>query len=124
MTAPVAVHIPGSTFERIQKIAYNSDESPEIMLSAIITMVYERFENLSDEELWEKVHQPLAYKVDTRLRQLTEMGKARDLSAEEQVELEGLIKEYDSYVLRRSKAMLLLKERGHDVMEQLTLDED
>lgn len=73
-------------------------------------------EHLSDDALWDIVRQPLAHETDTRLRQLTQASKAREMTDDEQAELDRRLSEYSAWVLRRSEAMLALKERGYDVI--------
>lgn len=80
-------------------------------------------DNPSNESLWNIVHQPLASDVDTRLRELTQQSKARDLSVSEQAELDSLIHYYNLWVLERSQAMAALQARGVDVLAQLRKEE-
>ena len=78
-------------------------------------------ETFSDEQLWAIVQRELAWPQDVRLRELTTLGKQGNLSAEEQIEMERLVDQVDRYVLVRSQALLLLKQRGHDVERRLKL---
>jgi hypothetical protein len=78
---------------------------------------------LSNDALWTIVHEPLAPDVDARLSRLIHTGKTRDLSDTEQAELDALLKAYNAYVLRRSEAMLALKQRGYDVLAILKAEE-
>jgi hypothetical protein len=52
---------------------------------------------------------------DSRLHDLIARGKAQALSQHEQDEVEHLVGKVDRYMLLRSKALLLLKQRGHSV---------
>jgi len=56
-----------------------------------------------------------------RLRDLIAQGKQNALTADEQAELETLLDQIDRYTERRSRALLLLKQRGHDVEQYLKL---
>lgn len=71
--------------------------------------------NLSDEQLWTVINQRLPSDEDQRLSLLIEKGKAVDLSAQETAELEALIKKENQQMVIRSKALVLLKQRGHDI---------
>jgi hypothetical protein len=78
-------------------------------------------ESLSDDQLWAIVHRALVWPQDIRLRELTTLGQQGNLSVEEQAELERLVDQVDRYVVLRSQALLLLKQRGHDVEHRLRL---
>lgn len=67
-------------------------------------------QNYSDDQLWDVVdNYP---KQDTRLNELTALGKQGKLSADELTELEQRIDAWDQQILLRSEALLLLKQRG------------
>jgi predicted transcriptional regulator len=130
MSRPIAFEISDEIYERIEKIARNSNRSPESILRDSVTMLFgsteaslssEAMEALSDAELWAVAQQHLAFPVDTRLRALTELGKLGKLTEPEQQELEQLVDRYDEYVWQRSQALLLLKQRGHDVEQRLSI---
>ncbi len=76
---------------------------------------FDQIPNLSDNELWGIVHQNFALPQDTRLRELTALGKQGALTAANQAELDALIEAYDQFVLIRSQALLTLKQHGYDV---------
>lgn len=73
----------------------------------------------SDEQLWALVYRPFALAQDVHLRELTALGKAGHRSDAEQAEMERLIDLFDQYVLVRSQALVLLKQRGYDVEQRL-----
>lgn len=75
--------------------------------------------DFSDEQLWRLVYQPFALEQDARLSELTVLGKSGKLSDEEEREMEGLIGENDRYILLRTQALVMLKQRGHDVERRL-----
>jgi hypothetical protein len=78
--------------------------------------INEKVDTLSDEQLIAVIHRPFAWPLDARLRELTALGRQGALTDAEQSEMEGLIRAWDQYVLMRSKALLLLKQRGRDVL--------
>ncbi|MHB8625261.1 MAG: hypothetical protein ACYDBJ_11365 [Aggregatilineales bacterium] len=86
-----------------------------------MALIQKRVEELSDEQLWAIVYRPLAWTKDIRLRELTSLGKFGGLSADEQAETERLVDQVDRYVLLRSQALLLLKQRGYDVEHHLRM---
>lgn len=77
--------------------------------------------NYTDEQLWAIVYQRLAWPHDMRLRELIALGKQGQITEDEKAELERLIDLVDHQMLLRSEALLLLKQRGHNVEKQLKL---
>jgi hypothetical protein len=75
----------------------------------------------TDEPLWAVVHHRLAWPQDTRLCELVALGKKGQITSNEKSEMERLIDLMDHQMLLRSEALLLLKQRGHDVERQLKL---
>ncbi|MDX2078139.1 MAG: hypothetical protein SFZ02_17035 [bacterium] len=73
------------------------------------------FETLSDEALWAIVHEPFHPEDDARLAELTQLGKAGKLTAQNDAELQTLLTVYRQFIIRRSQALLTLKQHGVDV---------
>lgn len=73
------------------------------------------FEALSDEALWAIVHEPFNPQDDARLSELTQLGKTGKLTAQDDAELQTLLTAYRQFIIRRSKAILILKQHGADV---------
>lgn len=75
----------------------------------------------NDGELWELVETSLdnLLQVGNRMTKLTNKMRNKDLSIEENEELEFVTEAYDWYTLLRSKALLQLQERGHDIQSYL-----
>jgi len=127
---PVVLQIPEELYERVRRIAENSNRSLENVLLESIEIMFgelpsqeaptpKMLETFADDQLWAIVYQPFAATQDTRLRELTEYSKERSLHRDEQIEMELLGDAVDHYVLLRSKALLLLKQRGYDVEQRL-----
>jgi hypothetical protein len=127
----VELQIPPEVYERARQIAQASNRSVESVLSDVLTLLFGKFpdtgsspdelKNYTDEELWAIVHQRLAWPQDTRLRELIALGKRGQITDDEKVEMERLIDLVDHQMLLRSEALLLLKQRGHNVEKQLKL---
>ncbi len=127
--SPILLQLPDELYERLREIADYSHRPVESVLIDSLTLLFgnlptinpQELTNFSDEQLWALVHRPIAWPQDVRLRELSDLGKHGALSVDEQSELETLIDAYDQYVLLRSQALLLLKQRGHDVEKRLKL---
>lgn len=124
----VLLDLPDEMYERVRQIAEDSRRPVEnILLESLVLLFGEspltpqQIETFSDAQLWAVVHRPLAWPLDARLRELTARSKRGDLTQDEQTELERLVDQVDNYILLRSKALLLLKERGHDIETRLKL---
>ncbi len=121
----VVLQLPDEVYARVRQIAEESQRPLENILLDSLEMVFGglpddlSLDSMTDEQLWALVHRPLAWSADLRLRELSDRGKRGNLTAEEQIELERLIGQYDRYVLLRSQALVLLKQRGQDVERRL-----
>ncbi len=129
---PVLLQLPEDLYERVRQIAEESKRPLEEVLLDSLALLFgdlpdeaslspQFLETLTDEQLWAIVHRALTWPQDIRLRELTALGKQGTLSADEQAEMERLVVQVDRYVLVRSRALMLLKGRGHDVEQRLRL---
>jgi len=127
---PIQVELPLGLYERLQTAALESDRSVEAVLIDSLALlfgespldpenVFALLESYPDEQLWAIVHRQLAPAHQGRLHELIARGKNRPLAGEEQTELDSLIGIVDRYALLRSRALLLLKQRGHNVEKYL-----
>ncbi len=129
--ATVELELPDEVYERARQIAGETNRSVEAVLLDSLSLLFGGFpeanltpddlRRYSDEQLWAVVHQRFAWFQDTRLRELTVLGKQRRLSDEENAEMERLINLVDHVILLRSQALVLLKQRGYEVEKQLKL---
>lgn len=127
----IDLHIPPEIYERARAIATASERSIESVLLDGLTLLFgtlpdasvsvDALASYSDEQLWAVVYQRLAWPQDTRLRELIGLGKQGQLTLEEKQEMERLLELVDHQMLLRSEALLLLKQRGHDVETKLKL---
>jgi hypothetical protein len=127
----VELQILHEIYERARQIARDSNRSIESVLLDGLSLLFgalpdagispDELKDYSDEQLWAVVHQRLAWTQDTRLRELIALGKQGQITDEEKVEMERLIDLVDHQMLLRSEALLLLKQRGHNIEKQLKL---
>lgn len=127
----IELELPAEVYERAQQIARHSNRSVESVLLDGLALLFgtlpdaglspDVLRDYTDEQLWAVVHQRLAWPQDTRLRELIALGRHGQITDDEKTEMERLIHLVDHQMLLRSEALLLLKQRGHDVEEQLKL---
>ncbi|MFZ4828805.1 MAG: hypothetical protein ACOYLB_15755 [Phototrophicaceae bacterium] len=127
----IELEISPEVYERVKQIAHNSQRSVEVILQETLTLMFgtwqetqvqlEDLPQYSDEQLWAIVHRHIAWHHETRLRELVAQAKEKHLPEAEYAEMEGLVDEVDRYMLLRSQALILLKERGYQVEQQFKL---
>lgn len=71
--------------------------------------------NYPNEQLWAVIYDRLLPSQSERLHDLCEKNKWVKLSIEEEAELDQLMTLVNYQTLRRSEALLLLKQRGEDI---------
>jgi len=121
----VELQIPAEIYERARQIASDSNRSLESVLLDGLALLFgdlpdtslspDALKDYTDEQLWAIVHQRLAWPQDARLRELIALGKQGQITEDEKAEMERLIDLVDHQMLLRSEALLLLKQRGHDI---------
>ena len=82
----------------------------------------EAMNSFSDKVLWKTARSHLSAKDAQKLRQLNHKQQKHGQPSLTQLErqtLKNLGYQYDRSILLRSQAMLLLKERGHDITQIL-----
>lgn len=129
----VLLQLPEALYERVQRAAQESNRPVETVLLDSLSLLFgdlpdtktftrQYLETLSGEQLWAIVYRPLIESVDKHLQELTGRSKEGNLSDDELAEMERLVGQVDDYIVLRSKALVLLKERGHDVERYLILN--
>ena len=123
--ATIELKIPAAILERAETIASESGRSAEtVMLDALsllfgelpdTTLEPEAMQSLEDEQLWALVHRRLTPKQDARLRDLLDLGNQGQIRSQDEGELAQLVAMVDQQMVLRSKALVLLKRRGHDI---------
>jgi hypothetical protein len=131
-THSIRVDLPDDLYRQVREAAARSDQPVEAVLLGSLELLFgdppggwdqleASLESLPDEQLWALVYRRMAWPDGARLRELTARGQRAPLAEAEQAELASLIDESDRYALLRSRALLLLKGRGHDVEARLKL---
>ncbi len=129
-THAIQVELPAELFEQIREAAVRSNLPVEAVLVDSLAVLFgthrangepptEPLDALPDAQLWALVYARMALPDSGRLRELTARGKQAPLLAEEQEELASLIDEVDPLTLLRSRALLVLQQRGHDIQKLL-----
>lgn len=124
----ITLSIPETLYERIQEEAVGTKQPIESLMIDRLAVLFNRvdealdvnkaldaLEAFKDYELWAIVSRRLSVTDAERLHELNSDEKRGVLTTEEQVELDHLLAQVNRDMLLRSKALLLLKERGHDI---------
>lgn len=125
----VSLDLPEELYERVNRVAQDTNRPVERVLLESLDLLFgdsadvmESLDSYSDEQLWAVVYRQFAWPYDTRLRELTAQSKERQLTDDEGTELEKLVRLWDQYVLHRTQALVLLKQRGYDLDKLLQSD--
>ena len=123
--------VPVAIYLRAEEIARERACSVESVMLDGLSLLFgestdgelepEALKDFADEQLLAVVYQRLAWPRESRLRELMQLGQLGQATAEEIVEMEGLVTKFDHHVLLRSEALLQLKRRGHDINKLLKL---
>lgn len=125
MTVAVSIELSKELYERVRQVAARSGQPIEKVFVEGMAWWYNnmraddatlhKLSTLSDVELWAVVYQRLPVQDEERTQELLQKGNEGRLTSEEQVELENLVKLEEHQMLLRSEALVLLKQRGHDI---------
>ncbi len=126
----VTLKLPASLYEKLQQVARRQQRPVEMLMldslmllfeepSEVLNLQPEMLHSFSDEQLWALVYRRLALPQEARLEELAAKGSAGNLTGLETKEQAQLIAAFDRYVLLRSQALVMLKQRGHDVESRL-----
>lgn len=126
----VTLELPDELYERIRQAADASHRPVSDVLVETLTYFFgdmpfdnpvtdDALRHLTDAQLWALVYRQFPVMQDIRLRDLSALGKSGQLSENEQRQLEQLVSSYDQYVLLRSRVLVELHLRGHDVQARL-----
>jgi hypothetical protein len=128
----ITLDLPEDLYERVRQVAEQSHRPLERVLveslrllfvlpptSTDVAIILAAMPSYSDAQLWAVVYQRLAWPQSQRLHELSAKNKREELTEDEQSDLEYLITLNDHAMLLRSEALLLLKNRGHDIAAYL-----
>ena len=124
----VTLHIPDALYERVQQVAAASERPFESVvvesLDELFTQI-DRAQNVDsaldalqeyeDFQLWAVVKRRLSPADEEKLYAIKDKEKSRLASPEETAELDQIMKQVNRDMLFRSQALVILKERGHDI---------
>lgn len=128
MSKAISIELPDELYEQLQDSA-NKDQLSieEAAIKSLawfhgtseqdIEFTLKTLDYYPDDRLWEIVRQEFG-KFE-RLDELTALSKRQPLTDDQQTELEKLLNEQERLLLLRSKAMVVLKERGHEIQARL-----
>lgn len=126
----ITLPIPDELYERMQEAAAASERSLEDVLLETLGVAFqtdvdfpslEALGKYTNEQLWAVVQRRVAWGQSLRLRELSAKNKLQKLTQDEEIELDHLLDLNDSYILLRSQALLLLKERGQNISSHLSI---
>ena len=80
-----------------------------------VEYLLDRLNDCTDEQLWSLIYQRLTQSQDDRMRELLYRGSEGKLTEQENAELSYFVDLVDRQMLLRSRALVLLKARGHDI---------
>jgi len=128
----ITLDLPEDVYERVRQVAEQSQRPLERVLVESIRLLFvlpptstdvattlTALPGYSDAQLWAVVYQRLAWPQSQRLHELSAKNKLEQLTEDEQSECEYLLTLNDRAMLLRSEALLLLKNRGHDIAAYL-----
>jgi predicted transcriptional regulator len=107
MTQPT-IQLSPQLYNQYQQIAAIENKSLE-------DVVHQALEDEIDKRLWAIVDQRLSPADDARIHELMPRNNDGLLSPDEYQELVRLVKLVNEQMLQRSEALVLLKQRGHDI---------
>ena len=123
--ATIELEVPSAVLEVARSIAEAENSSVEAVLQDGLSRLYadslhgdmsmEQLNEFSDEQLWVIANRRLPWAHDCRWRKLQALNKQGSLTIQQSEEMEELLRAYDRQVLMRSKALALMKRRGHDI---------
>jgi hypothetical protein len=131
------VHVSRDVYQQIESLAAAKQQSVDALVDETLQrslppsfeQIPERFRIdlaqlalMSDEMLWRMSRSELPVDKSTSYQSLLAIKHERDLTTQEQSQLDILREEADLLMFRRSYALLLLKRRGHQ-MPPLSSDE-
>lgn len=131
----VTLQLPELLFQQVERLAQTFRRPVEdVLLDAVATALPPRAglpQNLADElselaflsdsDLWQVARSTLPVEHYEEVDALLALKSENRLTSSENARLEHLLQEYQSLVLRRAQAAMLLQRRGHDMSDPAVL---
>lgn len=124
----ITLSIPEALYERIQEEADGAHQPFASVMVDRLGLLFNRIDETTDVnkalaaldtfkdyELWAIVSRRLSTADSDYLRRLGSEEKRATLTPAEQSQMDQLLAQVNRDMLLRSKALMLLKERGHDI---------
>lgn len=128
-TVEITLQLPDSIYQQMRQIADASGQPLDAVMLEMYTMLANQpldlpietawLDNYTDAQLWGVVYRRLPEPLDNRWQELLAIRDDRTLTPSEDEELLRLMTMSDQYMLYRSKALLLLQQRGYDTIAYL-----
>ena len=121
----IRLNLPQHLYERLYELAQTNQRPIESVVIERLSLGFDdipdlsAFIELSDDQLWAVVHTPFDVVQENRMKELREQRETRLLTDKEEAEADNLVEAFHLFILNRSKAMLVLHQRGVDVETQL-----
>jgi len=128
----LVLNVSDDLYEDMRKIAEESNRPVEELALESLQLLFaqnaplpklEELNDYTDTNLWAVVHRRLNWTQSLRLRELIAKTKDDSITQDERTELELLIDLNDEFMVLRSQALLLLKQRGHDISDYLSISD-
>ncbi|MCI0696627.1 hypothetical protein L0337_32075 [candidate division KSB1 bacterium] len=132
----VTLHLPDFLYQRVERVAKSSRRPvEEVLLDAVSTALpplaglppeladeLADLAFLSDAELWEIARKTLSAEHYEEMDDLLKRKGQNQLTADEQQTLDRLLQEYQTLVLHRGQAAVLLQRRGYNMPDPALLN--
>jgi hypothetical protein len=125
MSQQVQLQLPDHLVRRLREISESSQFSFEEMAVAAmkrgsnepgpVETPVEVMAAYTDDQLWAVVDQRLAEGEDENLDSLLEKRRDNTITAEEELAIRSHMDKLNHQMLERTKALMVLQERGHDI---------
>ncbi len=131
----VTLHLPDLLYQQVKRLAQTFRRPVEdVLLDAVATALppltglpqdlADELANLAflnDSDLWQVARSTLPAKHHQQVDALLARKGQGELTSDEQQTLDRLLHEYQSLVLRRAQAAMLLQRRGYDMSDPAVL---
>lgn len=132
----VTLSLPGLLYQKVQRLAQTLHRPIEdVLVDAVATALpplaglpseltndLDGLAFLNDDELWLVARSTLSTEHYQQMDDLLARKRQTPLTAAEQQTLDRLVGEYQSLILRRGQAAVLLQRRGYDLSDPAVLN--